>query len=168
MNNPMKIKRRLLKEFLLGVLHAFNPDYTLETRLRKATFNQDSRNDRIALMGEDYSYGEVLHRMMPTPEGQRSAGSTSRNRHHNFEVFLWLKYEDGPSLETSSQDTWDDIIESDSGVLQSLENKPYLQDENGNQYVLSKPEDISAYEVVMDTGPLELAHYLNFQIEVRG
>lgn len=168
MANTMKIKRSLLKDFLLGVLQGFDASYTLEERLRMDTFKQDSRNDRIALMGENYTYGEVLHRIQPTPEGQRSAKSTTRNRHHTFEVFLWYKYQDADTLAQSSQDTWDDIVEGENGVIKSLEDKPYLQDGSGNQYVLSKPENISSYEVTMDTAPLELAHYLNFQIEVRG
>lgn len=167
MANPMKIKRGLLKDFLEEVLQVHDSDYTIVDRLRMATFQQTSRAERIQVMGEKYAYGEVLYRPISTPEGQRSAGSTSRNRHHDYDVFIWYKYEDDDLYRNSSQKVWDDIMEADDGVIPKIEGKKYLEDTDGNRYTLSKPENIRAHEVVMDNNPLELAHFLNFRVTVR-
>lgn len=168
MANAMTTKRTLLRDYLEGVLQGHVASYIVVDRLRMATFRQTSRTERIEIMGEDYAYAEVLYRPSVTPEGQRSAASTSRNRHHNYQVFVWYKLTDDDVYASSSQATWDDIIEADDGVLASLEGKKYLTDAGGNQYVLSKPQNINAPEVIMDTDPLELAHHLNFDINVRG
>lgn len=168
MANKMKIKRGLLSEFLLGVLHGFDSRFTLEERLRMATFQQTSRAERIEIMGEDYTYGEVLHRPSQTPEGQRSAKSTTRRKPHTYDVFLWLKMEDADLYDNSSQKKWDDISYGENGVIMSLENEPYFTDANSNQYTVNEPVNQQSHEVVMDNSPLELAHFLNFQITVKG
>ena len=160
--NKMVKKRGLLKDFLLGVLSSFG-QYRIEERLRMATFQQTSRAERIELMGEDYTYGEILYRPNVTSEGNRSARSTSRNRDHYYEVYLWLKFKDHDLYESSSQSQWDELVEGDEGVLKSIENTAQL-----DGFTLSKPENIQTHEVVMDNSNLELAHFLTFRIKVRG
>lgn len=173
MDNLMTTKRDLLKAFLLDVVQHYDQGYTLEDRLRMATFQQTSRAERIEIMGENYAYGEVLHRPSQTPDGQRSAKSTTRNKPHTFDVFLWHKLDDGDSYEQSSQKLWDDLTyekddsEEDYGVIPSIENKSYFED-SGNQYIVLKPVNIQSHEVVMDNNPLELAHFMNFQVTIKG
>lgn len=167
MANLMTTKRDLLKAFLLDVVQNYDPDYTLEDRLRMATFNQTSRAERLAIMGKNYAYGEVLHRPSQTPDGQRSAKSTTRNKPHTFDVFLWYKLDDADSYAQSSQKLWDDLTEADDGVIPKVENKSYFED-SGNQYIVLKPVNIQSHEVVMDNNPLELAHFMNFQITIKG
>lgn len=168
MANLMTTKRDLLKAFLLGVVQNYDPNYTLEDRLRMATFNQTSRAERIAIMGENYAYGEVLHRPSQTPQGQRSAKSTTRRKPHTFDVFLWYKLDDADSYSQSSQKLWDDLTyEKENGVIPSIEKKPYFED-SGNQYTVLKPVNIQSHEVVMDNNPLELAHFMNFQVTIKG
>ncbi len=164
----MTTKRDLLVAFLRDVLQVHDANYTVTDRLRMATFNQTSRAERIAIMGENYAYAEVLYRPQQTPQGQRSAKSTSRNRHHNFDVFIWYKLDDADDYSQSSQSVWDDIVEADNGVIQELEGKPYLEDNAGNQYVLTKPTELRAHEVVLDNNPFEMAHFMNFQQTVKG
>lgn len=168
MSNLMKIKRDLLKDFVATTLQAHDPDYTVVDRLRMATFQQTSRAERIQIMGESYAYAEVLHRPQQTPEGQRSAKSTTRNKHHTYDVFVWYKYEDADSYANSSQKLWDDITYGPGGLIMSLEDKPYLEDGSGNQYTVSNPRNQQSHEVVIDSNPLELAHFMNFQIRIRG
>jgi hypothetical protein len=163
----MTTKRELLTSFLTEVLRRFDQRYKVVNRLRMATFQQNSRNDRIAIMGERYTYSEVLYRPSMTPQGQRSASSKTRNKPHVFDVFIWLKLNDDDVYEQSSQSTWDDISEDDEGVIPSLESKSYLEDGNG-QYIMLKPENLQNHEVVMDSNPLEMAHFMNFQITIKG
>lgn len=168
MANKMKIKRDLLVSFLQGVLQAHDSTYTVEDRLRLSNINQTSRNDRIQIMGENYAYAEVLYRPAMTPEGQRSAKSTTRRAPHDYDIYIWYKYEDADQYANSSQAIWDDITEADDGVKLSIENKPYLTDASNNQYTIGKPENLVNHEVFVDTNPMELAHFMNFQVTIKG
>lgn len=167
MANKLTIKRDLLKAFILGVLQNFDTNYTLEDRLRMDLLKQGSRSKRIAIMGENYTYGEVLAAGIEYPQGGRSAKATSQSRDHVFEVHLWRKLEDDDVYANSSQAVWDNIVGDDGGVLEALATEPYFQD-SGNTYVIGRPTGVQMSTDLLDNNPLELAHYLTFRITVKG
>lgn len=168
MANYMVTKRDLLKSFLEGVLQNLEPTYTVADRLRKNVLNQGSRNDRVSVMGENYTYAVIKDIPIPTPSGQRSSASTTRKKRHQFMITVWYRYYDDDQYANSSQKQWDDIYASDSGVIMSIENKKLLEDGGGNQYVLSNPQEISEHIEPMDNNPEDYAHFLQFQVDVRG
>ena len=167
MNSPIA-KRDALKQKLQAVLQAVDANYRVEDRLRKETFAGD-RDARIQLMGEDYTYAEVLGPInVTTAEASRTAKATTHKKRHQFDVIVWLKFDDNEEYANSSQSKWDTLVWDDTnGILNAMENSSQLTDANTDEaFTLSMPTQVLVSEVPMDQQFNEQAHYLNFKIEL--
>lgn len=167
----MTDKRDVLVSLMETVLQGFDANYVVVDRLRIATLIGANRNSRIEVMGENYTYCEVMYRS-PLGEGIESAGNTRNRRRHGFSVRVWYKYEDNDTYANSSQATWDNIVEGSlvsgaivvgtTGVMETIAKTSLISD-----FPLFKPSNASSTEIFMDTdNEKDLAHYLEFNVEV--
>lgn len=167
MSNSAKDKRDALKSLIETTLQNYDKRYTVEDRLRRGTMSGD-RAGRTAIMGEHYTYAEVLGPAnVTTSDDRRTARGTTYKKVHSFTINVWLKYEDAGNYLDSSRKKWDDAIWDDqAGLLPILENTPQIE-KNGVRYTLGAPLEVEAEEKVnLDAQMDELAHYANFRILV--
>ncbi|MEQ9091789.1 MAG: hypothetical protein RIE52_11905 [Balneola sp.] len=157
----MTDKRDALVALMETTLQAFDANYTVTDRLRLATLVGSNRNARVSVMGENYTYCEVMYRS-PLGQGDASAGNTRFRRRHGFSIRIWYKYEDNDVYANSSQATWDNIVESSTGVMETIASTALI-----STFPLFKPENASSTEIFMDSqNEKDLAHYLEFNVDV--
>lgn len=164
MANEMKEKRDALKAFVETTLQAIDADFNVEDRFREDTFNASNRNARVSIMGSPIKYAEVLYAGRSTFED--SAKSTRRKAGHVFEVSVWYGYKDDATYASSSQATFDTITDGDSGILEAIASKGYFKDTS--VYSIDAVEGVTSQIVAMDNTGKELAHFLGFQVNIRG
>lgn len=162
--NAMLEKRRLLANWLAETLDAFG-NFSVETRLRRATFDSVNRAERLRIMGEPTAYAEVLW-LGNGGDDQYSATVTEILHGHLFRVNIWLEYKDNGNYNLSSQAIFDDLCEGEGGVLTQLRELDAFEGEDCPILVLP-PESVQVSEVSLDNAGKELAHFLTFTITLR-
>ena len=158
-------KREALASFIAGAVAPFG-NFRHSTRLRSATFDASNRGDRIRVMGNPTAYFEVIW-TGETGEGMQNDSLDTEVLHgHQFRVNLWLAYKDHDTYELSSQKTFDDLCEGETGVLSLLRETPNLPVDD-EMYMIYHPRAVVASEVSLDNEARELTHYLTFIISIR-
>lgn len=152
--NVMQQRRAALADKIRLILKTFDDDYRVHEEFNRETFISTSRAKRNEVMGERMTYAEVLYQ--PATATNATAGATWTNKRHRFLVRVWLGFSD------QSQDMWDDITEGEAGLLVGLEQTPRL-----DGFTLFNPTEPMQLIRVMDGKGHDLAHYLEFFIELR-
>lgn len=148
----MQDKRQKLSDWLQNSL-SVHGNFNVVQELKRETFDSVDRATRIKIMGDPTAYCEILNRPRDTGVGQRTSGNTRRKgRYHNFYVRIWFQYPNQDEFDTLSEQT----------VLDGLEQLALLDD-----YKVMYPENIRILEVALDSTAKELAHYMEFEIEIR-
>lgn len=131
-------------------------------RFRIATFNAESRRDRIAVMGDPTRYVEVLDASTDTEPGELLGDGTPAVRSHTVNVSIWYHYKDSDNYTNSSQSVWDAVI--NNGLLRQLSELSHVDDDDGNVIYISRPLNVQFQEVALSGTGDEFAHSVTFQI----
>lgn len=114
--------RRTLTREIEAILKYHDSDFKVQERLRKQEFGATEK-DRSDLMGSPVRFCDVLH--MGSNDGgsdelELAQGSFAATQ-YRFLVTLWYEYQDDTEYSTSSQASWDTLIEDpDTGLLPQL------------------------------------------------
>lgn len=160
----MKNKRIALRDWIKSILDEFGT-IRITDRLRRATFDSVSRQERIRIMGEPTFYCEVLWVGIGDGTQIDSVGNSVLDG-HLFRVNLWYKYNDNDNYQASSQSTWDDMLEGENGLLKTIRDADIIPDQSELMY-LYQPAEVSVSEVSLDASGDELAHFLTFTLSIR-
>lgn len=157
-------ERQLLADIVKSTLQNIDPDYRVEQRLRRETFDATSRQKRVEIMGRNTTYAEVL--LDSVDFGQNSGANSRRLKTYTFRVNVWYGYNDALTLEGSSQAVFDRIVAGDDGLLVTL--KTTGSTTVGDEFFyIDQPTNPQPSEVALSNDGKELAHYLTFTIDVR-
>lgn len=160
----MKDKRQALVNELTKRLQAIHSDYRISQRFRKAQMRSIGRPERVEVMGDNATYCEVDFE--PSTATEPRANSTWQNRHFRFTVRVWFGYYDADSYGSSSQKVWDEIVGESTGILRGIEEQSLIEDDNGKKYALYNPINVNQRILKLDGQGQELAHFLEYQIDV--
>jgi hypothetical protein len=160
----MKSKRQALIDWFTLILKEFG-DVKIEQRLRKATWDARSRQERVEIMGDPTFYCEVLWTGVGQGNQLDAVGDSILDG-HEFLINLWVEYKDSPIYDTSSQKIFDDLCEGEGGLLTTIRDSHQVPNED-EFYYLYEPEAVSLSEVALDREGNELAHFLTFRLSVR-
>lgn len=156
------IQRQIVVDKLTPILKDIDPDYRVEQRVRRETFDASSRAKRLEILGDKTTYAEVLT-STPTFTGRRSSNKTP-NYNYAMRVNVWYGYHDAQSYDQSSQSIFDDIVHK---VLEGF-SADGGTDREGVFYYIDEPYDASEPSLVsLSNDGKELAHYLTFRVNVR-
>jgi len=165
--NDMVAKRDSLVAYVSGILNTFD-HFNVSDRLRFATFRADARQDRVRIMGDPTAYCEVV--WIGRGDGSQVASLGQEVLEgHLFRINVWYAFKDNDIYAGSSQKIFDDLCESDTGLLYGLRNDvviPNLSDNGEIMYIYSVNQ-VQVSEVSIDTEGTELAHFLTFTVSIR-
>jgi hypothetical protein len=161
--SKMQDKRKALKDWFYTILSEFGT-IRISERLRRATFDSSTRQERLNVMGNPTFYCEILWTGIGEGTQIDSVGNSVLDG-HQFRVNLWYEYKDADDYNQSSQALWDNILESDNGLLKTIRDTDIIPDVP--IMYLYQPENVQVNEVSLDNLGKELAHFLTFTLSVR-
>ena len=158
--NKMQQKRKELMNFMLNTVQGIDGTYRVSQRLESETLNSGDRDAQRKIMGDPVKYIEVRYVGSDINPQKRRASNKAFNRANRFSVSLWREFNE------YSQEAFDRICEGDNGILSQLEQLSYFTID-GDTHLVMLPEGVNVTEVYIDSQNGDLAHFLNFNIEIR-
>lgn len=160
--NRMVSRRNQLVAFMAEYL---SDGFSIADRLRRETFDSQTRAERQKVMGNPTRYCEVLYAGDGSERQQSAIGQTILDS-DLFRVNVWLEYKDCDNYEHSSQKEFDDLcFDEQRGIVTVLNDTDML--DNVYPGAVFGITGLETLVVSMDESGQELAHFLTFNITIR-